>query len=286
MTQKKRYWGRSLASFLFVLFTMPLGHAVMKIMEHTIAPATLPVVAFIVGFVGFIMVIAGVFVKGDLRQTLLGFFGALLFWTGWVEFLFQYYVDRFGMQPLTDPATGKVTQPEYLVLPATFGLLMMFYLLYIFSTRTGCYFFNWIQKKTLGRRRDIVVARPMTRHVAIVTFMELNVMLWTSYVVLMFCYDTNFLGDTHPVTLALAVVCLVGSVMMFIRQTRLESWGANIRMSIATVVVFWTFVEILGHIGLFKEIWVAPMDHVVEMCVLGILFLGLAAYTVIVAVRK
>lgn len=286
MTKKKRYWGRTLASFFLVLFTMPLGHAMMKIMEHTMAPGPLHVAAFAIGAVGFLMAIAGVFVKGDLRQTLMGLCGGLLFWTGWVEFLFQYYVDRFGMQPYVDPASGNVTQPEYLVLPATFGMLMMFYLLYTFSTRTGCGFFNWIQRHLLGRRRDIVVVRPMTRHVSIVTFMELNVIMWTAYVVLMFCYDTAFLGDTHPATLVLALVCLVGSVVMFVRQTALESWGANIRMSIATVMVFWTFVEIMGHIGVFKEIWIAPMEHVAEMTALGVLFLGLGVYTVVQAVRR
>jgi len=121
---------------------MPLGHAAMKIMEHTIQPGVLHVCAFLLGFAGLLLTIAGVFAKGSLRQTLYGLFGALLFWTGWVEFLFQYYVDRFGMQPYTDPVTGKVTQPEYLVLPASFGFLMMFFLLYMFSARSGCNFFK------------------------------------------------------------------------------------------------------------------------------------------------
>ena len=31
---KKRYWWKASASFLLVLFTMPLGHALMIMMEH------------------------------------------------------------------------------------------------------------------------------------------------------------------------------------------------------------------------------------------------------------
>ena len=31
--ENKNYWGRTFASFLLVLFAMPLGHALMKIME-------------------------------------------------------------------------------------------------------------------------------------------------------------------------------------------------------------------------------------------------------------
>lgn len=286
--EKKRptYFGKAVASFLLVLLTMPLGHALMIIMEHTMSPGVLHVSAFAMGFAGMLLAVAGIFACGDLKQTLCGLFGGLLFWTGWVEFMFQYYADRFGMQPYVDELTGKVTQPEYLIMPASFGFMMMFMLLYLFSVRSGCNFFNWWQKRLLGSRRDAVVARPMTRHTSLVTFMELNMMMWACYVVLMFCYDTNFLGDTHPVTIGLAILCLVGSAFIFIKQTRLASWGANIRMAIATVLVFWTFVEILGHIGLLDEIWVAPMEHVVEMCVLFAAFIGLGAYTLYASFRR
>lgn len=285
MTTKK-YPGKALASFLLVLFTMPLGHAAMILMEHWLAPGPLHVCAFLLGLAGLIITIIGVFVKGDLKQTLCGLFGGLLFWTGWVEFLFQYYADRFGMQPYVDEATGKVTQPEYLILPATFGFMMMFLLLYLFSIRSGCNFFNWCQKKLFGSRRDIIVARPITRHTSIVTFMELNLMMWACYVLLMFCYDTEFLGDTHSVTLVIAVGCLIGSMFIFLKQLRIASWGANIRMSIATVLTFWTFVEVLGHIGIMKEIWLEPTEHVGVMTALAVLFVALGGYTIYAAFKK
>ena len=282
----KKYQGKALASFFLVLFIMPLGHAAMILMEHLMAPGPLHVCAFLLGLAGLLITIAGVFVRGDLRQTLCGLFGGLLFWTGWVEFLFQYYADRYGMQPLVDPVKGNVTQPEYLIMPATFGMMMMVLLIYLFSIRSGCNFFNWCQRRLFGGRRDIIVLRPMTRHTSIVTFMELNMMLWVSYVLLMFCYDTHFLGDTHPVTIAIGVGCLVGSVFIFLRQLRIPSWGANIRMAIATVMTLWTFVEILGHIGILKEIWLEPTEHVGAMSVLAALFLGLGGFTVYKAVKK
>lgn len=282
----KKYPGKALASFLLVLFTMPLGHAAMILMEHWLESATLHVCAFLLGLAGLLITVTGVFVRGDLKQTLCGLFGGLLFWTGWVEFLFQYYADRYGMQPYVDELTGKVTQPEYLILPATFGFMMMFLLLYMFSIRSGCNFFNWCQKKLFGSRRDIIVARPITRHTSIVTFMELNLMMWACYVLLMFCYDPEFLGDTHPVTLAIAVGCLIGSMFIFLKQLRIASWGANIRMSIATVLTFWTFVEVLGHIGIMKEIWVEPMEHVGVMTALAVLFVALGGYMLYAALKK
>lgn len=74
-----------MASFFLVLFTMPLGHALMRVMEDTMSHHAVNVSAFIMGAVGLAIAIWGVFVKGDTKQTLFGLFGGLLFWTGWVE---------------------------------------------------------------------------------------------------------------------------------------------------------------------------------------------------------
>ena len=130
---KQLNWWKSIASFLVVLFTMPLGHALMMIMDKTMTPEAVHYSAFFMGLAGLIMVVIGVFVKGDTKQTLWGLFGGLLFWTGWIEFLFQYYATRWGTQP--EMENGEVvTRPEYLILPATFGMWMMMMVLYIFST--------------------------------------------------------------------------------------------------------------------------------------------------------
>lgn len=276
---KKRYWWKASASFLMVLFAMPLGHALMITMEHLMSESALHTAAFIMGAVGMFMVIYGVFAKGDTRQTLWGFFGGLLFWTGWVEFLFMYYANRFGTDPQLDPVTGEViTRPEYLILPATFGFWMMIMIMYMFSTRNGCLFINWWQKLLFRGRKTEIAARPMTRHSSIITFMELIMIMWGSYLLLMFCYDDNFLGVDHPVTLIVGVGCLIGSFFIFAKQLKISAWGANIRMAIAAVVVFWTPVEIMGRMDLFNEIWVDPMGHISEMVVILAAFVVLAGY--------
>lgn len=283
----KKYWWKAIASFLFVLFMMPLGHALMIVMEHGMDETALHYAAFAMGACGMVMVIAGVFAKGDTAQTLWGLFGGLLFWTGWVEFLFMYYANRFGTQPLLDPVTGEVvTRPEYLILPASFGFWMMVMILYIFCTRNGCNFINWWQKRILGSKKQEIAARPLTRHTSVVTFMELMMILWGSYLLLMFCYDDNFLGDHHPVTLLVGLGCLLGAFFIFAKQLRIPSWGANIRMAIATVIVFWTLVEILGRMNLLEEIWVAPMEHKWEMAAILAAFCLLAGYLWSAARRK
>ena len=231
------------------------------------------------------MVIIGVFVKGDTKQTLWGLFGGLLFWTGWIEFLFQYYATRYGTQPEIE--NGEVvTRPEYLILPATFGLWAMVMVLYIFSTKNGCNFISWIQKTCFRGKKDEIVVRPMTRHTSIVTFMELIMILWSSYLLLMFCYDKNFLGDHHPVTSIVGAGCFIGSLFMFKKQLRLPSWGANIRMAIATVIVFWVPVEVLGRLDFFHEFWIEPEKYTMQMIILLAAFLALLVYIMIAARKK
>ena len=93
------------------------------------------------GLFGLLMVIIGVFIKGDVKQTLLGLFGGMFYWMGAIDFLFMYYANRFGTQAQLDPVTGEiVSRPEYLILPSTFGFWAMTMMLYLFCTANGCNF--------------------------------------------------------------------------------------------------------------------------------------------------
>ena len=271
-------------------------------------PTTLHYSAFAMGFVGLVITVWGVFVKGDTKQTVFGMAGALLFWTGWVEFLLAYYAQRYGVHcdlvgngvvetateyvngigvhhtytingtPLEDFSRAELkeirgSRPEYLIMPATFGMWMMFLVMYIFCTKTGCNFIRWIQNHC-GVKNHVEL-RPMAHHASIVTFMEWNIMMWGLYLLLMFCYDPVFLGTTHPVTYAIGIFCLIGSGMIFKKQLYIGHWGRNLRMSLANVIVLWTAVEIAARNGFFKEIWVDPGNHVAEMVGILLVFVGL-----------
>ncbi len=271
--KQKLQWGKAWASFFLVLLMMPLGHALMILMEQFLSEKVLHYAAFSMGLAGLLMVIRSVYVKGDTRQTLWGLAGAMLFWTGWVEFLFQYFANRFGTQAQIDPNTNEIiTKPEYLILPATFGIWMMVMLLYIYCCKTGCNFIQWCQKMLLGKKRTQITAQGMTRHVGIVTFMELVMIMWGSYLLLMFCYDPEFIGDHSPITLTIGLLCLIGAAFIFRKQLHIPSWGANIRMAIPCVIIFWIPVEIMGRIRLFEEIWVAPTDYIGEMSLIAASF--------------
>ncbi len=302
---------KTLASFILVLLLMPLGHALMILMEHFLSPGTLHCAAFAMGFAGLLITLAGTFQRGDTRQTLWGITGAMLFWTGWVEFLFAYFAQRFGThcdllgsgtvetlsvyrdglltrseflingQPLESFSRAELkmlrgSRPEYLIMPATFGLWTMVMTLYLFTTRTGCNFMRWVQRHTGLEER--VELRPMAHHANIVVFMEWNVMMWGDYLLLMFLYDPAFVGPSHPLTLAVAAAALAGSFFMLRKQLSVTAWGRNIRFSLATVIVFWTFVEIMGRNGFLKEIWVDPLHHAAEMSAFLAVFVGLGLF--------
>lgn len=310
------YIGKTIGSFIIILLLMPIGHATMGIMEHNLSPTLLHYSAFTMGLIGLIIVITGIYVKGDTKQTLYGITGAMLFWTGWVEFLFLYYAQRYGahcdllgtgiVQTTSTYVDGICTQhdfiingkpleeytrpelkhirgsrPEYLIMSATFGLWVMVMTMYLFCTKTGCNLINWLQKHLILRYSETTatILRPMAHHSSIITFMEWNVMMWGIYIILMFCYDPVFLGPQHPITIVLAAVCLIGAILMLKKQLHISQWGRNIRFALATVIIFWTFVEICGRNGFFTEIWNDPMNHPVHMLIILLTFITVIAVT-------
>ena len=65
---------------------------------------------------------------------------------------------------------------------------------------------------------------------------------------------------------------------MFERELKLKAWGANIRMAIATVIVFWVPVEVLGRIDFFNEFWIKPQEYATPILIILAAFLTLGIY--------
>ena len=74
------------AAFMIVLFTMPLGHAAMIIMEKTLGESYLTPAAFLLGLVGAALAVWGFYMKNENAATFSGLIGGLMVWTGWIEF--------------------------------------------------------------------------------------------------------------------------------------------------------------------------------------------------------
>lgn len=263
-------WDKAIVSIAVTLAAMPLTHILARILKDGTTGVEQFYAGMGMGAFGLGLVIAGVFIKGDARQSLLGLFGGMFYWMGAIDFLFMYYAERFGTQAQLDPVTGEiVSRPEYLILPATFGFWAMVMMLYLFCTANGCNFLNWWQRLFFGKHKKEIAARPMTRHTSIVVFMEVTTMLWTCYLTLMFCYDKRFLGDRHPVTLLVGMLGLIGSLFMFARLLRYSSWGMSLRYGFATVIIFWIAVEVFDRISLLPALWNAPREHLLQIVLIG-----------------
>ncbi len=249
-------------AFAIVLLTMPLGHALMILMEKTLGHEYVFQAALGLGFAGLILLFWGIITSKDIAATLLGLFAGLFVWTGWVEFAFVYFANRFGVAPLMEGGE-VVTKPEYLIMPSSIGFWAIIMLYYFFGTKTGCTFFTWFQKRM--NVTNVKKLTPSVRNTAITTFMELNMLLWTFYLLLLFVYDKNFIGDDTITAHIVAYGSLLISLYLFIKLIKKTNMAYAIRYAIPTVIIFWNFVEILGRWDVFKEIWVHPMEYAYEM---------------------
>jgi len=263
-------------AFLIVLFTMPIGHAVMILMEKGFGHEYIYQAAVVLGVIGFLLVVWGLIINKETASTFLGLFGGLFIWTGWIEFAYVYYANRFGVEPLI--VNGEVvTKPEYLIMPSSIGFWAILMMFYFFCSKSGCKFFSWFQQKL--KIRIAIKQQSLSHNFTMTTLMELIALLWTFYLVLLFIYDTNFIGDRHPVTYVVAFGSLFWSGYLFVKLLKIVKIGYAIRYAIPTVIIFWNFVEILGRWNIFKEIWVEPSKYWFEMLIITIIFIILLLIT-------
>lgn len=270
-------------SFIIVLFMMPLGHAAMILMEKILGHNLLYLAALLLGVIGVGLLVLGIYSKKEITATFAGLFGGMLVWTGWVEFAYVYYAHRYGVQPLIE--NGEVvTKPEYLIMPSSVGFWAIIMLFYIFSIKSNCVLFTWIQdklhygtaKKAVLDEQQVSRLQPVVRNHAMTTFMEMNIIMWTCYIVLLFVYDERFFGDHHPVTSIIAFGSLAWSIYLFVKLLKIKKLGYAIRYAIPTVIIFWTFVEIMGRWDMLKEIWIEPSHYWMEMTVMLVAFVVLS----------
>ena len=275
LNRKQTNWGKAIVSIAVTLAAMPLTHILARMLKDGTTGVEQFYAGMGMGAFGLGLVIAGVFIKGDARQSLLGLFGGMFYWMGAIDFLFMYYAERFGTQAQLDPVTGEiVSRPEYLILPATFGFWMMVMRRYLFCTANGCNFLNWWQRLFFGKHKKEIAARPMTRHTSIVAFMEVITMLWTCYLTLMFCYDERFLGDRHPVTLLVGMLGLIGSLFMFARLLRYSSWGMSLRYGFAPFSFFRIAVFVFDRSILLHAVWYSVVDLLLQFIMIVGSFAG------------
>ncbi|MCB0772437.1 MAG: hypothetical protein KJZ58_04430 [Flavobacteriales bacterium] len=267
-------------AFLIVLLLMPLGHALMVLNEQLLHINQF-IGAAVIGLVGMALLAWGLKVnQKPATATVLGLLAGVLVWTGWVEFSFVWMAHKLQVQPLME--NGEVaTKPEYLVMLSSLGLLASVTLLYLFGS-TRCTFFVWFQKRMgFFNKLKLAAAPASARPLAVITFMETLMLIWTFYIVLLLVYDKDIAGDRHPATYVVAFGSLAWSMYLMTRLVRIRVFDQAVRYAIPTVVIFWNFVEVIGRWDMFHEIWVHPFEYWLENTIILASLLGFIAATVL-----
>lgn len=254
-----------LLSFLVVLFCMPLGHAFVILLGRGLSGTLLNIAAGILGVAGIVLALAGNRLRSEAMQILCGVFGAILFWGAWVEFIYISYGHSIGVFPLI--MDGEIyTKPEYLMMPTSIPFAALAFIMYVFMAKT-----NWgivlVVRDWLGLK---VSDNDSKENLAIRSFIDLLLLIWWCYLILLVEFDPFLLGLHHPVTMIFATICLIGGLILLIRSFTATSWASGLRQAIVTVCVLWTYIEVMIKLKLFTEIWIYPERYVVEMILLVI----------------
>lgn len=264
----KQPWIGILA-FIFVLLLIPIGHALMVLAETVIPEYTL-FIAFLLGLAGITLLIYGLpSSRHILTSTMLGFLAGILVWTGWVEFSFVWIAHKLNVAPQLE--NGEVaTKPEYLVMMSSVGLLA-FMLIFLLFSRTRCTYYRWFQRN-LGLRD--LISGVQNRPVAVTTFFETIMIVWTFYVLLLLAYDEDIAGTHHWFTYLVGFGSLLWSLFLIRNLLTIPTFDFAVRYAIPTVIIFWNFIEVLGRWNFLQEIWIDPLGYWVENTLILLTFVG------------
>ena len=257
-------------TFFIVLLTMPIGHAIMVLVQIIFGEFYQFPAAILLGLVGFIFLMVGMGKENETTATWYGFFSGLFLWTGWVEFSFVYFAQHLNIPP--EMVNGDiVTKPEYLLLPSSIGLLLATGVFFFLNSQTRCRFFIWFHKN-LKMNIKRIPARE-TPNIAKITAIETIYVIWTFYVLLMIAYDPVLFGDYHWFTYSIFFGSMIWSVFLFLRLIKINKIAPAVRYAIPTVVIFWNSIEILGRWNFFEEIWVMPEEYFFELILIFLAFI-------------
>ncbi|MBC8256238.1 MAG: hypothetical protein H8E85_02925 [Candidatus Marinimicrobia bacterium] len=274
--QKNPFTG--ITAFIIVLFVMPLGHTLMILIEYLFTNQYQFFAAFILGLLGFFLLILAIKKNNETPATWLGFFAGIFIWTGWVEFSFVYFAHHLEISPLIE--NGEVvTKPEYLILPSSIGLMFAIIPYFLFRSETRCHLFNWFQRLFKMDISPPEISRK--RNFGIITSTETIFVLWFFYTLLMLVYDNRIFGEKHMATYFVFYGSLVWSSYLFYKLINIKKIAPAIRYAIPTVIIFWNSIEILGRWGFFEEIWVHPTTYVWEMIIIFITFIIFTTMSII-----
>ncbi len=270
-------------SLVAMLLGIGLAHAVMRAIEEALGHDLTYIVQLYLGAASIIWLWYGVKSKNETFATWTGFFVGINIWMTWVELMYMYYGRKnFGMMTRVD-ASGVSTEPEYLIMTATTGVLMFMLVFYIFDKDTRCNMFIWIQK-ALKLREGLGPSTKTARdrNYAIITFMETIYVTWFCYAWNLLVFDPAFVGygaGAFYAELGSVFVSIAWGGYCFSRLIKYRRTSTAVRYAIPTANILWISVEISSGWGLLTEVWLYPSQYVMEV---GAILAGFTLLSVLI----
>jgi hypothetical protein len=269
-----------LVAFVIVFVVQALGHTVMIVMED-VWPGQEYIYesAFAMGLLGAALLFVGMKTEKNVAATWYGFWAGTFLWTGWIEFSFVWAGNYLNVPDLMDPnIAGEIaTKAEYLVMMSSLGIMASTLVYFLLNRETKCNFFIFFQ-----RHLKLRTGKPTPgykRNFAAITALETIYVIWFFYLMLLFMYDENILGDKHPVTYGIFFLIVIWAAYLFQRLIKFWKVTTAIRYAIPTAIIAWNTVEIGGRWHLFTEFWERPQEFALEM---GLLMTGLIIAAILV----
>jgi hypothetical protein len=258
-----------LLAFVIVFVVQALGHTVMIVMEDVFGHQYVLQSAFAMGLLGAVLLFLGMRSANEVSATWLGFWAGTLLWTGWIEFSFVWSANYLGVPDLMDKnVAGEIaTKAEYLVMMSSIGVFASTLAYFLLNKESKCNFFLWFQ-----RHAKLSTGKPtvgQARNFAAITALETIYVIWAFYLLLLFIYDENILGDRHPVTYGIFFLNVIWAVYLFQRLMKFWKVTTAIRYGIPTAIIAWNAVELMGRWHLFTEFWEKPWEFGLEMSLLA-----------------
>jgi hypothetical protein len=258
------------AAFALVFIFTAIGHSIMVLIMDVFQGAQFWA-AFAQGLLGAALVYIGVrYSDNENAATWLGYFGGTFLWAGWVEFSYVFFSRHVGIEPL-NLGGGHKQLPEYMLLPSGIGLLASTLVFFYFNRETRCNAFRWMHKNL-----HTPVGKPTLnyqRNVAAIVAMEKFYITWFFYVLLLVMYDRRIVGAEHPAMYVMFFFFVVWSIYLLNRLRKFTRLPSAFRYGIATALVAWNTVEILGRWRFLKEVWVEPQKYILHMSIIVAAFI-------------
>jgi hypothetical protein len=251
-----------------MLVAIGLAHSLMVQLEHSIGREAMYPTSIFLGFVGIVMWWTAVKSKSENYATWMGFFAAIMVWMCWVEFFYMWYGQaNYGMLPRMDGMVVMGTWPEYLLMNATVGTVLMMCVFYIFDKDTRCNMFIWFQKVfKLRKGLGPTSKSSKDRNYGVITFMETFYVTWFCYAWNLIIFDPAFVGHAYSSTAIFAVgasmfVATIWGGFCLTRLVKYRRTSSALRYGIPVANILWLNWEIGTKYKFINDFWVHPAQY-------------------------